>query len=133
MAYLKPPIFVRKVFNPLAMRTGMGGATTLVVARRSRPAPHRVPVITIEHDGALYVVSTRGESHWVQNTRAAKRLELERRGKTTAYKATEVAVGKRGPIIEAYRVKAGRAVTGYFKRLPEDKDHPTFRLEPEAS
>jgi hypothetical protein len=129
MAYLKPPVFARKVFNPLAMRFGIGGSAAIVVPRRASGTPQRVPVVPVEHDGSLYVVSTRGESDWVKNVRAAKQLELDRRGSAAAYKAVEIPVAKSGPVIEAYRVKGGRAVASYFKRLPDDKDHPTFRLD----
>jgi hypothetical protein len=77
MAYVRPPFFVRRVFNPLAMRFGIGGATTLVVPRRGSQKPQRIPVIPVEHDGARYLVSTRGESEWVRNLyrKAAGRVE----------------------------------------------------------
>lgn len=126
MAYLKPPTMVRKVFNPLAMRLGIGGSTTLAVRRRSSGATQKVPVIPVELDGVRYVISTRGESDWVRNLRAAGRVELDGR----PYSASEVPVAERDPIISAYRAKAGRAVVTYWKSLPNPQDHPTFRLEP---
>ena len=126
MAYLKPPAFVSKVFNPLAMMLGIGGSTTLAVPRRRSGTTQKIPVIPVEHGGSRYVVSTRGESQWVRNMRAAGRVELG--GKP--FTATEIAVAEREPIIEAYRAKAGRTVVTYFKQLPDAADHPTFRLEP---
>ena len=126
MAYLKPPTFLRKVINPLAMRTGIGGTTALVVRRRRSGGTQTVPVVPIEHDGVRYVVSARGESEWVRNLRAAGRLELGGR----SYAASEVPVSEREPIIGAYRAKAGRSVASFWRALPRDEDHPTFRLEP---
>jgi F420H(2)-dependent quinone reductase len=126
MAYLKPPTMVRKVFNPLAMRLGIGGSATLAVRRRTSGATQKVPVIPVELGGVRYVVSTRGESDWVRNVRAAGRVEVGGR----AYAASEVAVAEREPIISAYRAKAGRAVVTYWKSLPNPQDHPTFRLDP---
>ena len=126
MAYLKPPVFTRKVFNPLAMRLRLGGSTTLAVRRRTSGTMQQIPVIPIEYDGGRYVVSARGESDWVRNLRAAGRADLGGR----AFTATEVAVGERVAIIEAYRAKAGRTVAPYWKRLPDPGDHPTFRLDP---
>jgi hypothetical protein len=79
MAYLKPPLFVRKVFNPVAMRLRMSGSEALVVPRRRSGDPQRIPVIPVEHEGARHVVSTRGESDWVRNVRAAGEVELEGR------------------------------------------------------
>jgi hypothetical protein len=128
MAYLKPPAFTTKVFNPLAMRFGIGGSTELAVPRRRTGTTQKVPVVPVDVDGARYVVSARGESDWVRNVRAAGCLELGGR----AFAATEVPVDERGPIITAYRARAGRAVAPYWKQLPDDADHPTFRLEPSA-
>jgi deazaflavin-dependent oxidoreductase (nitroreductase family) len=130
MPYLKPPYFVRKVFNPVAMRFGMSGSEALVVERRRSGEPQRIPVIPIEHDGARYVVSTRGESDWVRNVRAAGEVELEGKGGTERLRAIEVPAAERAPIIEAYRAKAGRTVEAYWKKLPDPADHPVFRLEP---
>ena|SRR5712691_8884592 len=130
MAYARPPFFVRRLFNPLAMRFGIGGATTLVVSRRRSQKPQRIPVIPVEHDGARYLVSTRGESEWVRNLRAAGgNAELQRRDSSEAIHATEVPVAERPPIIDAYRKAAGR-VEQYWRTLPDPADHPVFRIEP---
>ena len=75
MAYLKPPAVTRKLFNPLAMRLGLGGSVTLAVAGRTSGVTRQVPVIPVEHDGGRYIVSTRGESDWVRNARSAGRVE----------------------------------------------------------
>jgi hypothetical protein len=87
-------------------------------------------VIPVKHDGARYVVSTRGESEWVRNVRRAGRVELRDRSGAERFAAVEIPVAERAPVIEAYRAKAGRTVDSYWKRLPDPADHPTFRLEP---
>ena len=130
MAYLKPPAFVRKVFNPLAMRLGMGGSQTLVVPRRKSGGEQVLPVIPVEHEGARYIVSTRGESDWVKNLRAAGGRGEIRRGRWTGtFTATEIPADGREAIIATYREVAGKTVEGYWKKLPDAKDHPTFRIE----
>jgi hypothetical protein len=129
MAYIKPPVFVRKVFNPLAMRFGIGGSTALVVKRRSSGTAQEIPVLPVSHDGVKYVVSARGESDWVRNVRSAGRLELRRGGTSETYNAVEIPVSESAEVIAAYRAKAGRAVAGFWKRLPDPADHPTFRLD----
>jgi hypothetical protein len=129
VAYLKPPFFTKRVFNPLAMRLGMGGARKLVVDGRSTGTPETIPVIPVDHQGARYLVSTRGESDWVRNMRAAGGGELYGAGGTEAFRATEVPVEQRPPIIDAYRAKAGRTVEAYWKKLPDPADHPVFRIE----
>ena len=125
MAYLAPPWFTRKVFNPIAMRLGLAGTTPLTVPGRRSGRPMSVPVIPVELDGARYVVSTRGEADWVRNVRASGRGEL---GSET-FRATELPLDQRPPVIAAYRAKAGRSVAGYWGKLPDPADHPVFRLD----
>jgi len=132
MAYLKPASFTQKIFNPIAMRLGLGGATRLTVPGRRSGQPQEIPVIPVEHEGSRYLVSTRGESAWVKNVRAAGEVTLGKRGKETALRAEELPVEERPPVIAAYRTTAGKTVEGYWKKLPEPEDHPVFRLVPSA-
>jgi hypothetical protein len=85
-------------------------------------------VIPLEHDGSLFVVSTRGESEWVKNVRAAGLVRLGQKGQFETYATTEVPTESCAEILKAYRKKAGREVNGYFSRLPGAPDHPTFKL-----
>jgi len=130
MTYLKPPWFTRRVFNPLAMWLGLSGTASVEVPGRRTGRPLRVPVIPVEHDGARYLVSTRGEADWVRNVRAAGRGTLERHGVAQPFRAVELPVEERAPVIAAYRARAGRAVAGYWKKLPDPADHPVFRIDP---
>lgn len=130
MPYLRPALFERLVFNPLAMRFGIGGTASLSVAGRRSGTRRRAPVIPVDYGGARYLVSTRGESWWVRNLRAASTGELRRGGKVERFHAVEVPLEERPPIIAAYRQVAGRTVTKYFAALPDAADHPVFRIEP---
>ena len=131
MAYLRPPLLVRRVFNPLAMALGLGGSITLVVAGRTTGTPRRLPVITVEVDGVRYLVSTRGESDWVRNLRAAGgRGEQRSKSSSGPFVATEIPVAARPDILRAYRRVAGKTVDAYFKKLPDPADHPVFRIDP---
>jgi hypothetical protein len=125
VAYRRPNLFTRRVFNPLAMRLPMMGVTPLAVRGRKTGKVHRVPVIPIELDGRQYLVSPRGEADWVRNLRAAGEAEL--RGRTVG--ATEVPVAERAPILRKYQDVAGLAVASHFKALPDPADHPVFRIE----
>ena len=126
MAYLKPPWFVRKIFNKVAMTTGVGNSQTLTVTKRVSKQPQHIPVVVPEVGGVKYLVSTRGEAEWVKNVRADPNVKLG----TTKYVATEIPVEERAPVIAAYRPLAGKVVEGYWKQLPSDADHPTFALTP---
>jgi deazaflavin-dependent oxidoreductase (nitroreductase family) len=125
MANRKPNWFTRKVFNPIAMKTGISGTKTLAVAGRRTGSIRRVPVIPIEHSGSRYLVSPRGETDWVRNLRAAGAGELQ----GERVRATEVPTAERGPILSHYREVAGRAVKSHFEALPDAADHPVFRID----
>lgn len=129
MAYLKPPWFIRSIFNKIAMATGMSNTETLTVTRRSSKQPQQVPVITVDVGDSKYLVSTRGESEWVRNLRADPNITI---GLTT-YVAREIPEQDRLPVLTAYREKAGRAVEGYFRRLPREADHPVFVVTPKTT
>jgi deazaflavin-dependent oxidoreductase (nitroreductase family) len=130
VAYLRPPLFVRRIFNPLAMRFGIGGSRALTVPGRRTGRLQRVPVIPVEYAGAHYLVSPRGETDWVRNLRAAGQGELGGREGSEQFRATEVPVEDRPAIIAAYRAVAGRAVKSLFQALPGPADHPVFRIDP---
>jgi deazaflavin-dependent oxidoreductase (nitroreductase family) len=130
MAYLKPPTFTSKVFNPIAAKLGLSGSAELVVAGRRTGTPRSVPVIPVEVDGILYAVSTRGEAEWVRNLRAAGVCELRGRHHRGRYVAEELRAEERAPVLAAYRAKAGGMVKDYFSKLPDAGDHPVFRLSP---
>ena len=126
-AYLKPPWFVVHVLNPIARLTGLGGSQTLTVTRSSNHLPQRIPVVVPEVDGVKYLVSTRGESAWVKNVRENPVVALGKKN----YLASEVPVADRAPIIAAYRPLAGKVVEEYWQQLPDDADHPVFKLTPQ--
>ncbi len=130
MAYLKPALFTRSVFNRLAMRFGIGGAVTLAVAGRRSGREQTIPVIPVTVAGARYLVSPRGEADWVRNLRAAGGGELRDKGKTERFRISEIPVVERPPILAAYQRVAGQAVKGNFAALPEAADHPVFRILP---
>ena len=130
MAYLKPPWFTVKIFNRIAMAAGIAGSETLTVTRRSSGEAQRIPVLTVVVDGIRYLVSTRGESQWVRNVRATRKVTLATRAGTADYLAAEIPVDHRERVLAAYQAKAGKAVEGYFRSLPQARDHPVFALTP---
>jgi F420H(2)-dependent quinone reductase len=132
MAYLKPPWFTVKIFNKIAMATGISGSETLSVTKRGSKEPQKIPVLTIDVDGTKYLVSTRGESQWVKNVAVDPNVELTTKSGSTKYIANLVSVEKRQPILDAYKVKAGKVVEGYFAKLPDPADHPVYTLSPKG-
>jgi hypothetical protein len=130
MAYLNQPWFNREIINMFAMATGVVHSETLSVIKRASGQPQKTPVTPVEVDGVKYLVSTRGESQWVKNVRVDPNVTLTTKYGTTKYVATEIPVESRQPILDAYKVKAGKVVEGYFRKLPDPADHPVFTLTP---
>jgi hypothetical protein len=111
------------------MKLGLAGTAELVVRRRNSGEEQHIPVIPVDVAGARYIVSTRGESDWVRNVREAGRAELRGKHETGSFRVSELPVEQRAAVISAYREKAGKTVETYWKKLPDDVDHPVFRLE----
>ena len=132
MAYLKPPWFTVKVFNRIAMATGISNTATLTVTKRGSKEQQQIPVVTVSLDGTRYLVSTRGESQWVKNVRANPTVTLTTKTGAVTYLARETPTAQRRPILTAYQKKAGSAVDGYFRKLPDPADHPVFALTEKA-
>ena len=128
MAYLKPPWFTAKVFNRIAMATGVSNTETLTITKRASGESQQIPVVTVDVGGTRYLVSTRGESQWVKNVRANPTVTLSSKSGTATYVARETATSERPPILTAYQHKAGKVVDGYFRKLPDPADHPVFAL-----
>jgi deazaflavin-dependent oxidoreductase (nitroreductase family) len=127
--YAKPGRLVRSVANPIAMRLGV--ATTLVVKGRRTGASRRTPVKVLDHHGALYLVSPRGEADWVKNLRVAGIGRLNRWGREKPFRAVELPEPERPPIIEEYRKRYGAIpfIGEQFRARPHPSDHPVFRIE----
>ncbi len=125
--YLKPGFVVARVVNPLLMRLRV--VPTLAVRGRKSGTWRTVPVNVLEHDNSRYLVAPRGNTHWVQNLRAAGGGELRTKKGVETFRAVEVADDEKPPIIDAYLARWGSQVKAQFTELPDPGDHPVFRLE----
>jgi deazaflavin-dependent oxidoreductase (nitroreductase family) len=124
--YLPHGFFLARVVNPLIMRLGL--LPTLAVRGRRSGEWRTVPVHVLDLDGGRYLVAPRGDTHWARNLRASGEGELRRRGRAEHFRATEVPVEERQPLIDAYLSRWGGEVKSIFEQLPDPADHPVFRL-----
>src|SRR4051794_26280867 len=62
----------------------------LTVRGRKTGEPRSLVVNPVEIDGALYLLSPRGETQWVKNIRAVGSATLKRGRDESSYKASEV-------------------------------------------
>jgi hypothetical protein len=127
-SYIKPPLFVRRVFNPIAMRFGI--AETLAVRGRNSGELRRVPITPVEVAGVRYLCSPRGTTFWALNLAAAGDGELRHKGNVQRFKAHDVPTEERAAIIVEYRKLVPKSVGKMFDQIPDVAEHPTFRIEP---
>ncbi len=64
----------------------------------------------------------------MKNVRANPTVTLTGKSGAATYVTRETATSERPPVLIAYQQKAGRAVDGYFRKLPDPADHPVFAL-----
>jgi hypothetical protein len=128
-SYIRPGFLITHVANPIMSR--IRGAPALIVRGRRSGRPLTVPMAEpFEFGGRRYLVSGRGETHWVRNLRSAGQGAFRLHGTTAAFRATEESGAERGRIVDAYRRKLGHRVDSYFAGIPDVSGHPVFRMDP---
>src|SRR5919197_4683003 len=127
MSYVRPGFVTRRILNPMVMR--IGAAWALTVPGRKSGQPRTVPVNVLDVGGERYLVAPRGNTDWARNLRAAGEGELRRRGRRERFRASEVPVEQRQPLIDAYLERWGNVTRSLFEQLPDPADHPVFRIE----
>jgi hypothetical protein len=87
-----------------------------------------VPVNVLEHDGARYLVATRGNTHWARNLLAIGGGRLLRDRTIETIRAIEVSDADKPPLIAAYLARWTES-RDQFAALPNPAQHPVFRVE----
>ncbi|HZA12490.1 nitroreductase/quinone reductase family protein [Mycobacterium sp.] len=127
--YIKPSWFFARIFNRIALATGVVKSEPMTVIKRRSKLPQTIPMTPVDVDGVKYLVSVRGETEWVKNVRANPHVKLTK-SDVADYVATEMPVAARKPILAAYKATASKATARLFRQLPDDADHPVFALTP---
>ena len=124
-------------FDRLANRllAGLGRGPTLAVPGRRTGKWHAVPVWPVEHEGTRYVVAPRGDTHWARTLRASGVCELRQGRQVERFRAVELTPDEAAPIVRLYVDRYGRRYGGFvareFEQMPDPRDHPVFRIEPQ--
>lgn len=144
--YRRPNFFTRNVFNrAVAGLTRLGisiaGSRVLEVAGRKSGEPRRTPVNLLESDGNRYLVAPRGNTQWVRNLRVAGRGKLLLGRRSEPFRAIEVPVAEKEPVLREYLRRwtweVGQFFDGVGAASSADElariapDHPIFRIESE--
>ena len=143
----KVPFFV-SLLNPLMagiVRLGlpMGADMRLLTVRgRTSGRDRTTPVAVFEHDGALFLFGTFGDTQWVRNLRAAGEAILARGRKRTRVLAMELTNEQAAPVLkgalERYLATPMRPFLARYYGPSADgriedfvelaRHHPVFRL-----
>ena len=129
--YIRPGFLITRVANPVMSRVDSFPA--LIVPGRRSGRSLTVPMgEPLDVGGRRYLVSGRGETHWVRNLRASRRAEFRLHHRRSTFRPTEVFGIEHDLVIDAYRRKLGHRVDPYFEVIPERSGHPVFRMDMEA-
>jgi deazaflavin-dependent oxidoreductase (nitroreductase family) len=141
--FQEPGWFTRNVFNKaiaglMALGVSVMGSRVLEVKGRKSGEWRSTPVNLLTIDGDHYLVAPRGNTQWVRNMRAAGGGRLRLGRKTEDFKATEVPLDPRVPILRAYLKKWKWEVGAFFDGVGPDSsdpqllaiapDHPVFKI-----
>ncbi len=124
---------MNRFVNPIVARLGL--TPVLVVRGRTSGKLLRVPIgAPLEVDGARFLVSGRGETHWVRNLRAAGCGALRFKGRTEEFRATERPGEEQEHVVATYRNSfrgsSRTRLDQYFTEIPNVADHAVFRIDP---
>ncbi|GAA2654337.1 nitroreductase family deazaflavin-dependent oxidoreductase [Streptomyces lunalinharesii] len=116
----------------------LAGSADLAVRGRKSGEWRRVPVNPMTYQGARYLVSTRGDSEWVRNMRAAGGGELRVGRRARPFTAVELPPAETPELLRTYLDRWGWEVKSYFGALTADSAreeflaaaprHPVFRI-----
>lgn len=141
--YRAPGWFTRNLFNrAVAFLTRRGvsvlGSRLLAVKGRTSGAWRTTPVNLLDHEGHRYLVSARGEGHWVRNLRVAGTGELRVGKRTEEFRGRELSDQEKVPVLRAYLERWKIEVGVFFDGVgPNSSDaeiqaiaakHPAFEV-----
>ena len=141
--YQRPGWLTKHIFNPVVAGLTRGGVSlagsrVLEVRGRTSGEWRRTPVNPLEFEGERYLVSPRGETHWVRNLRASGEGRLRKGLGAENFSATELADDDKLPVLRAYLKRWAWEVGTFFEGVgaeaPEDElrriaaRHPVFRI-----
>ena len=118
-----------RLLNPITV--ALGRRTVLLVRGRKSGKVLRVPMDPpFEWNGARYLVSPRGETHWARNLRAAGEADLRTRLGLEHVRAVELQGAERDEVVTTYAATITCNCRRSMELLPDPADHPVFRIEP---
>jgi deazaflavin-dependent oxidoreductase (nitroreductase family) len=145
--YLAPGGWTTHVFNrAVAFLTRHGisiyGSRVLYVRGRTSGEWRTTPVNPLDHEGARYLVSPRGQTQWVRNMRAAHGGELRVGRRVERFTAAELPDAGKPAVLRAYLKRWKFEVGVFFDGVgPDASDeqllaiasgYPVFRISEQS-
>lgn len=142
--YQRPGWFTEQILNrAVAGLTRIGislaGSRILEVPGRRSGKPRQTPVNLLTMEGERYLVSPRGNTHWVRNLRASGSGRLLLGRQAESFHATELEEEEKPQILRAYLKRWKWEIGAFFDGVGPDSDdvdlrrvgpdHPAFRLD----
>src|SRR5579872_4377622 len=114
-----PPAAIERMFGralAVLVRLGVIRSHFFVLEVRGRKSGRTIslPVDPVDYAGKSYLVCPRGESNWAKNARAAGEIVLVGAGRRWRYRARELAVDERPPVLKAYLDRFALEVQRFF-------------------
>lgn len=141
--YRKPTAVERGFGRALAflVRIGLVRGHIYVLEVRGRHSGRMIslPIDPLDVAGRRYLVSARGETHWVRNARAAGEVALVQGRCRRRYRADELPLCSRAPILREYLDRFAVEVQRFFPVKPGSPAgafaglaarYPVFELRP---
>lgn len=135
--FQEPGWFTKNVFNRFVAalaRVGISiaGSAVLEVKGRKSGEWRQTPVNPLPFEGRRYLVAPRGTTQWVRNMRVSGGGRLARGRKVEEFRASEVPLAERPPLLRAYLAKWKWEVGAFFDGVgPEASDEELLRIAPD--
>ncbi len=128
-SFLKPgPIerFFNRVFG-FAVGLGLAPRYNYLLEVRGRKSGRTftTPINLLDYQGRRYLVSSRGETQWVRNTRAARRLRLRRGISRVEYEAREISDVDKPVLLMEFLGRHAMAVQRFYS-IPKGSPQSEF-------
>jgi deazaflavin-dependent oxidoreductase (nitroreductase family) len=134
-AYFLRPSFIARIVNRLygwitTIGFGLPNSYILQISGRKTGKVRSVPVNVLSYNGKLFLVATRGHTHWSRNALATRYIMLKRGRLRTEFRLRVVLDAEKPKILKAYANRFHRMAGRFF---PLSASAPSSAFAPIAA
>src|SRR5271157_6292933 len=123
----------------IAVGLGLGYSHNYLLEVRGRKSGRifTTPVNLLEFQGRRFLISSRGETQWARNARAAGRIALRKGSRRDEFQVREMPIAERPPILKEFLDRFASSVQRFHEvpkgspaesHAPFAARHPVFEL-----